>query len=442
MLAIPALLLLVLGPCASKPNEGGIGAVPKQSGSSFARTLPGSSRNGMAIGWVIHATRTPGNPDAVLHTLREVADGETYNLIYPYYNSFDELDECLDQAEKLGLRLIVSIPRYNLWDNRKGVANENRAKLIAFLEKYRGRRSIYAWSLADEPENRLIPLSAEYDPTCTPAHLREYDRLIKTIDPDTPTTVICIGGNLVRGLPSSASYMEVGDYLTIDCYPVTRSTPVDHPADRMYWVLLSLRIALQHSRLLPPMLIVQGHGTGPMTSPLRLPTAFETRYMTLSPFTLDCQGILYYGKSETDLAHFKEVTAVASVLRSLSPSLSSVAAAAGVAVKASTDSQSKLRESGGSLNALTYRLFAMQGTSSDMPGFILIAANNSSRVVTPTFAMQGFPSSSCEVTAICELDGPDRRLPAVQKSSSLSFSDSFVAKQVHVYALKVVSAGR
>jgi hypothetical protein len=441
VLAVPALLLLVLGRCASQPNDGADRVARKESGNPFAQTLSGSSPNGLAIGWVVHVTRTPGDAGAVLQTLQEVARGETYNLIYPYFNTYDELDECLDLAEQLGLRVIVSIPRHDLWDSRQDAANENRAQLIEFLEKYRGRKCIYAWNLADEPENRIIPLSAVYDPTCTPAHLREYDRIIKTLDPGTPTTVICIGASLVRGLPSSTSYLEVGDFLTVDCYPITLTTPVDRPADRMYWVPLSLRIALQHAKGLPPLLIVQGHGTGPRTSPLRLPTTFETRYMTLSPLTLDCQGILYYGKSETDLAHFREVTAVASVLRSLFPSESPLADAVGVTVTASTDSLPKLRELGGSLDALTYRLFAMQGMGADVPGFVLIASNNSSRVASPTFTVQGFPSSSFEVTAVYELDGPDRRLPAVQEASSLSFSDSFLEKQVHVYALKVVSVG-
>ncbi len=163
--------------------------------------------------------------------------------------------------------------------------------------------------------------------------------------------------------------------------------------------------------------------------------------MTLSPLTLDCQGILYYGKSEVDRAHFTEVTAVASVLRSLSPSGSTFAHAAGVTVTASTDSLPKLRELGGSLDALTYRLFSIPGMGADVPGFVLIASNNTSRVVLPTFTVQGLPSSSFEVTVVYELDGPDRRLPLVQEASSLSFSDSFMEKQVHVYALKVVSAG-
>ncbi len=225
MLAVPALLLLFLGGCASQTNDGADQVARINSGSPFAQTLSGSSPNGLAIGWVVHVTRTPGDPGAVLQTLQEVALGETYNLMYPYFNNYEELDECLDQAERLGLRVIVSIPRHDLWDRRQDVANENRAKLIEFLEKYRRRKCIYAWNLADEPENRIIPLLAVYDPTCTPAHLREYDRFIKTLDPDTPTTVICIGPSLVRGLSVSTRYLEVGDFLTVDCYPITALNP-------------------------------------------------------------------------------------------------------------------------------------------------------------------------------------------------------------------------
>ena len=176
-----------------------------------------------------------------------------FNLAHIGARNLDDFEELLDEAHRLGLRVIV-----------EGLQN------MRTVERFHDHPAVIAWNSGDEPDGRGVP------PETVAANI---DR-IKTISPDRVVyTTLCVPDEYANYAP----WIEV---LSVDPYPVHRN------AVNLKRVAESVALARETVRDDKPLWVVPqafgGYGAW------AVPTPAQARNMTYQSLIEGAVGLVYY----------------------------------------------------------------------------------------------------------------------------------------------------
>ncbi|NLC55920.1 MAG: hypothetical protein GX774_03675 [Armatimonadetes bacterium] len=185
--------------------------------------------------------------------LRDIAAGG-FNTVHASIKDLEEWGPFLDEAERLGVRVIT----------------EFGVDPLKVIERYKEKRAVLAWNPGDEPDGAGI--SPE-------EMLRRYDSF-KAADPEHPTyMVLCIPSTYAR-------YAGCAEIIAPDPYPLPHS-----PIGTVYTSLSAAREeAAKYGR--PIWAVPQAFGYEQGT--WRVPTFAEERNMTYQALLAGAKGIIYY----------------------------------------------------------------------------------------------------------------------------------------------------
>lgn len=184
-----------------------------------------------------------------------------------------------------------------------------RSKLKKIIKKYKDNPALWAWYLADEPQNYGI----------TPENAEDLYNVVKKADPGHPVF-------MVHSVPSLYDdYAKACDIFAIDFYPVPKSTMID----------MSNALAIAQKTVKgkkPVWAAVQAYGH--LKAGRRTPTPQEERCMVYLSIVHDVKGVLWFAwwgpemggtLEQKNPALFAEVLKLAKELKSLEPVLTAPA---------------------------------------------------------------------------------------------------------------------
>lgn len=190
-----------------------------------------------------------------------------YNAVLSYDSNTASLQPYLDEAQRVGLKVMVHSP--GVWFGADG-----ERKLREAVSTLRDKPALLGWYLYDEPSAAT--------PGRTPADLARLYALMQELDPYHPTfTVYCQPGEF-------ALYRDTHDVFMCDPYPVG-NRPLDYVAE---WTELG-REAMAGRK--PVVIVPQSFGSeqGPQTW-WRMPTAEEETCMGYLALVHGAKGLFYY----------------------------------------------------------------------------------------------------------------------------------------------------
>jgi hypothetical protein len=207
----------------------------------------------------------------------EVVKG--FNMISPYQNilpeTLNERKAYMDRCAQIGMKV-----HFNLLSVSGGGGvsseiedlseDEKRELLISEIRTFMDHPALLAWYISDEPNGFKIP----------PEKLEELYRLIKSIDPWHPVSIVFMAPFL-----SSRKYADALDIVMADPYPVPHGS-VTQVGD----VTKQLRSEFEGEK--PVWIVPQAFGGGEWWS--REPTFQEMRTMTYQAIVNGATGIQYF----------------------------------------------------------------------------------------------------------------------------------------------------
>jgi hypothetical protein len=214
----------------------------------------------------------------------EVVKG--FNTISPYQRilpeSFHERKSYMDRCAELGMKV-----HYNLLSVSggggvnsviEGISNSEKKDLLEYeINAFKDHPALLAWYIADEPNGYGI----------TPDSLETIYRLIKTMDPWHPVSIVFMAPFL-----SSRKYSNSMDIVMADPYPVP-DLPVTYTGNA------ASSLVREFSGKKPVWIVPQAFGGGELWS--REPTRQEIRSMTYQSVINGATGIQYFVRQGLNL---------------------------------------------------------------------------------------------------------------------------------------------
>lgn len=201
----------------------------------------------------------------------------------------EEMRAYLDAADKLGLKVFMGLPRFQVV---KGDAQrlEERVKLL------RDHPALLAWYLFDEPHHQKVPAGA----------VQASADLIRKHDPNHPTVlVLCLIHERQKYHADHPEYVSLPDVLMTDRYPREPKKADLSPVARE--IAVARRLVKDEK---PIWTVVQLHGRGPGGAGygLQEPDWIELRNMTYQALAAGAKGItsFAYAGSQFSLAKSPE----------------------------------------------------------------------------------------------------------------------------------------
>ncbi|MCS7193141.1 MAG: beta-galactosidase, partial [Armatimonadetes bacterium] len=171
-----------------------------------------------------------------------------------------------DEAHRQGLWVITELSEYI----RSGRRNFEQARqVVSWLRIHPATILHYA---IDEPLGGGISRDL----------VKQFCRLIKEVDPEHPTFVNEVPGEVVK-------YADTADITGTDPYPVGVEVPKS-----LAWVGLSIRQAVKAAKGRPVWGVIQSHRQPPAHSQNRYPTPDEIRCMAYLALNNGAKGLLFY----------------------------------------------------------------------------------------------------------------------------------------------------
>ncbi len=202
-----------------------------------------------------------------------------FNMISPYQKiepgSFQERKAYMDRCAMLGMKIhynLLSVSGGGGVSSRiDGISEERQTELlINEIKAFMDHPALLAWYIADEPNGSDVP----------PAKLEKIYRLIKSIDPWHPVSIV-----LMTPFRDGRKYAGAMDIVMADPYPVP-----DYPVTKAGDAADRLRKDFEGEK--PVWIVPQAFGGGELW--IREPTIQEIRSMTYQAIVSGARGIQYF----------------------------------------------------------------------------------------------------------------------------------------------------
>jgi hypothetical protein len=212
-------------------------------------------------------------------TLPEEEVVKGFNMISPYQKILPEtlngrkayMDRCAQTGMKVHYNLLSVSGGGGVSSKTDDIAeDEKRELLISEIRTFKDHPALLAWYISDEPNGYKIP----------PEKLEEIYRLVKSIDPWHPVSIVFTAPFL-----SSKKYTDALDIVMADPYPVPTGS-VTQVGD----ITAQLRSEFEGKR--PVWIVPQAFGGGEWWG--REPTFQEMRTMTYQSIVNGATGIQYF----------------------------------------------------------------------------------------------------------------------------------------------------
>jgi len=178
--------------------------------------LPGPTPSVYLVGWYSSIWSDwmlpPRRPDTLTHLEDMAAEGMTIVLTYTY--SEGNVTEYLDEAQRLGMAVIVEIPRK--WTGRLGVLN--LGAIMNFVNGHSGHPALWGWYISDEPEFSWDMSGQDPNHWGSPQTLKQIYDAIRATGDQHPVTIVNWAG--VR-----YEYVGVFDVYMNNWYPYDCKQP-------------------------------------------------------------------------------------------------------------------------------------------------------------------------------------------------------------------------
>ncbi len=214
----------------------------------------------------------------------EVVKG--FNTISPYQKilpeSFHERKAYMDRCAELGMKVHYNILSVSggggVNSVIEGISDAEKKELLEYeLKAFRDHPALLAWYIADEPNGFGI----------APDSLESIYRIIKTIDPWHPVSIVFMAPFL-----SSGKYINSLDIVMADPYPIP-DMPVTYTGNA------ARSLSREFSGKRPVWIVPQAFGGGELWS--REPTRQEIRSMTYQSIINGASGIQYFVRQGLNL---------------------------------------------------------------------------------------------------------------------------------------------
>ena len=151
--------------------------------------------------------QTPPRGPSSLTKLEGYAD-QDMGLVVVYNYSHLELGNYLDEAQRVGMKAMVEIPR--MWTGRNAALNLDSIK--SYVRAYRDHPALWGWYTADEPWFNWNAADFDPDHWASPQTLADIYATIRSVDEDNPVAII-------TWARPYAEYAAVTDVQMVDWYP-------------------------------------------------------------------------------------------------------------------------------------------------------------------------------------------------------------------------------
>ena len=344
-----------------------------------------------------------------LSTPEKVAcEGGNIILAYDWPNDPTQLQQYLDAARAVGIKVIARVPVVY-------VENEDASSIREFIETYDSDPVVYGWYTADEPT--LNDLSVN---TCTVAYTAVKERSTK------PVFIAFARSEVNNGYP--ISFKDSFDIMLVDIYP----SKLEHPEFSDFSEFkTTVELAETQSQTInkPWWFIPQAFGDTPSdTWSWRLPTFNESKFMTYWGILNGAKGLLYWChfKAEQSLAYPAEpypYSGLDWISEVWMPLAQEIIVAGNALVNGPI--------SGGISDDMADIECQAFYDSKDVKTYYLIALNKNTGTENPTFSLN-LPNEILSIVPV----GENRPALTVQNDS---FTDTFSDYAVHVYEVLMIN---
>jgi hypothetical protein len=220
---------------------------------------------------------SPTSPDALPDL--QTFSGSSFNTLMDYAindGSLEEIERYLDEANRLGLKVIYSIKDLysgtRWYPKQIGPWTTVPEMVTGIVDRFKGHPALLAWYLNDELPVSFLP------------QLTERYETVRKLDPDHPTWIVLYQvGELEQYLPTF-------DVLGTDPYPIP-SAPIRRAAD---WTIRTVE-AVNDRRAV--WMVPQAHNWSVYNrneKPVRGPTYEEMRAMAFLCIVHGAKGLVFY----------------------------------------------------------------------------------------------------------------------------------------------------
>ena len=301
------------------------------------------------------------------------------------------------------------------------VASE--AETTAFINYYKTFPAVRWWSICDEPITNAFPLSDFAD---------RYN-WVKAADPSREVTAVFCGWGTD---PEISDYLQYVDFPLYDRYPVYEKH--SSPSPWLYFVTDDINYLTglcEAAGVGAPIFVCQAHKTDASFNFLRIPTQFETRYMSFAALTVGARGVLFFtyelyndslGVGTTEDHRTNVVPVIIAQLNEVAPAIMSNESLGSVTILSNRDSSTV----GRNVADVTYVLKKL--TEDEAEKYYLIAANNRGTAISNViFTISGLPGGESYTAEVLN----EARSIALGGSSPYTLSDNFSNYEIHVYRI-------
>ena len=377
----------------------------------------------MVVGWYTW----PDNPDDMID-MRDHGANTTmvYNLHHSGVVPLPDARYWLNYADFLDFQIEMELPYGSM---RMLDPCVDVQTIRNHVNRWKDYPAVRMWRMHDEP-------IASHDPPVPVEGFIAGYNVVKATDPDHPVT--CTFAS-----PDLGDYILGVDFPSTDTYPCLDSTT--SPSPNLFWVPDRIK---QHGDQAaaagkgPPIFECQSfEDDGDEPWNWRLPSFYETRYMTFAAFTAGAQGIFYWVYPDyplwgwapgprSSVDHRENVVfPIMAQLLEVEPAISSPLGAGGVTVTSNHDSTTI----GGHYSNDVTHLFR-RTTEAGFDDYYLIATNNSGGALAGVqFTLSGLPVYTYTAQ---ELHQDPDTFTFVQQGNDYVLTDDFDNYEVHVYHLR------
>lgn len=303
------------------------------------------------------------------------------------------------------------------------VASE--AETTAFINYYKTYPAVRWWSIYDEPIANGFPL----------ADFADRYNWVKAADPSRKVTAVFCGWGTD---PDISDYLQYVDFPFYDRYPVYEQH--SSPSPWLYFVADDINYLTglcEAAGVGAPVFVAQAHKSGECFDYLRIPTEFETRYMSFAVLTVGARGVLYFTHElfteslcvgTTEDHRTNVVPAIIAQLNEVAPAIMSNESLGSVTISSNRD----LSTVGRNVNDVTYLFKKL--TEDGAEKYYLIAANNRGTAMSNvTFTISGLPGGQ---SYTAEVLNESTSIP-LGGSGPYTLTDNFSNYEVHVYRISL-----